>query len=140
MFVWLMFVCNLMLFVYFFVVYYFVVVYGDIEDWVVELYRFCQDFECIVLLFNLVIFGEGVSFYQICYDVVYVDCDFFVGWFMQSFDCIYCLGLLLEIIMMIIVLVVEKMVDELVEQWFVIKFDFFGKIFDDPVVLELVDF
>jgi SNF2 family DNA or RNA helicase len=116
-----------------------VMVHGGTVDRDVEIRRFREDPNCLVLLSNPATLGEGISLHHECHDAIYIDRSFAAGQFLQSLDRIHRLGLLPDTATHVTVLAARDTIDEVVEQRLRIKLEFLGTILDDPAVQELAD-
>jgi SNF2 family DNA or RNA helicase len=114
-------------------------VHGGTQDREVEIDRFRNDPNCMVLLSNPATLGEGISLHRHCHDAIYVDRDFAAGRFLQSLDRIHRLGIAPETETRITVLASEGTVDEVVAQRLSDKLQLMGRILDDPEVQQLAD-
>lgn len=115
------------------------VVHGGTKDRELEIERFRNDPDCMVLISNPATLGEGISLHHHCHDAVYVDRDFAAGRFLQSLDRIHRLGLAPDTETRITVLVAEKTIDNVIEGRLADKLQFMGRILDDPAVRQLAD-
>lgn len=115
------------------------VVHGGSNDRELQIERFRNDPDCMVLLSNPATLGEGISLHHHCHDAVYVERDFAAGRFLQSLDRIHRLGLDPAAETRITVLASESTIDEVVAQRLSMKLEFMGRILDDPAVRELAD-
>lgn len=115
------------------------VVHGGVEDRDVQISRFKNDSDCMVLLSNPATLGEGISLHHACHDAVYVDRDFAAGRYLQSLDRIHRLGLPPNIETRVTVLTSTETIDEVVNARLNAKLEFMGRILDDPTVQRLAD-
>ncbi|MDJ0412823.1 DEAD/DEAH box helicase [Rhodococcus opacus] len=114
-------------------------VHGGTQDRELEIKKFRNDPDCMVLLSNPATLGEGISLHKECHDAVYVDRDFAAGRFLQSLDRIHRLGLAPNTETRITVLTSKATIDEIVAQRLDTKLEFMGRILDDPSVRMLSD-
>lgn len=98
----------------------------------VELQRFRQDPDCMILLANPAAMSEGVSLHQVCHDAVYVDRTFNAGQYLQSIDRIHRLGLPAGTATNLTFLVTAETVDEVVDERIRVKAAALGNMLDDP--------
>lgn len=114
-------------------------VHGGTPDREVQIERFKNDPDCLVLLSNPATLGEGISLHHACHDAIYVDRDFAAGRFLQSLDRIHRLGLAPDVTTRITILVSESTIDEVVAARLSDKLKFMGGVLDDPAVQQLAD-
>ena len=97
-----------------------------------ELDRFRNDPDSLVLLANPASMSEGVSLHRTCHDAIFVDRTFNAGQYLQSLDRIHRLGLDPETDTRISLLVTTGTIDEVVNDRIRIKAERLGEMLEDP--------
>lgn len=97
-----------------------------------ELDRFRNDSDCLVMLANPASMSEGVSLHRACNDAIYVDRTFNAGQYLQSLDRIHRLGLAPETETRISFLVTSGTIDEVVDDRIRVKAKRLGEMLEDP--------
>jgi SNF2 family DNA or RNA helicase len=97
-----------------------------------ELKRFREDPDCMVLLANPAAMSEGVSLHKDCHDAIYLERTFNAGQFLQSVDRIHRLGLEHGIDTRITFFVTKGTVDQLVYRRVEEKALRLGDMLNDP--------
>jgi SNF2 family DNA or RNA helicase len=97
-----------------------------------ELDRFRNDPDSLVLLANPASMSEGVSLHRTCHDAIFVDRTFNAGQYLQSLDRIHRLGLDPETDTRISFLVTTGTIDEVVNDRIRIKAERLGEMLEDP--------
>jgi hypothetical protein len=102
-----------------------------------ELERFRNDPNCLVLLANPAAMSEGVSLHEVCHHAIYLDRTFNAGQYLQSVDRIHRLGLAPGVTTTITFLITEETVDEVVDDRVYRKAARLAEMLDDPEMLTL---
>ena len=102
-----------------------------------ELKRFREDDECMVLLANPAAMSEGVSLHHTCHDAIYLERTFNAGQYLQSVDRIHRLGLAPGTETRITFLVTKNTIDQIVHRRVFDKAARLGEILDDPDIVTM---
>jgi SNF2 family DNA or RNA helicase len=102
-----------------------------------EIQRFREDPQCLVLLANPAALSEGISLHDVCHDAIYLDRTFNAGQYLQSVDRIHRLGMDSTQETRIVFLITTGTVDDLVNTRVGAKAALLGDMLDDPDIAQL---